>query len=138
MTPRQSVEKECRERGRSVVVAGCVDLLAGKDVDPSLVYALGGPPARWAVSGGEGGPDYWLRVWAARGLLWAWDDSAGPALEQALSDPAWRVREMAAKVAGRHRHGDLLQPLERLRDDPHQRVRAAAERAVSRIVTGSA
>jgi HEAT repeat protein len=138
MTPRQSVQKECRERGRSLVVTGCVDLLAGKEVDPTLIYALGGPPARWAVVGGEGGPDYWLRVWASRGLLWAWDDSAAPALEKALSDPAWRVREMAAKVAGHHQLGDLLGALERLGDDPNHRVRAAAERAVARIITASA
>lgn len=91
--PRESIERECRDRGRSVVIAGCIDLLNGKDVDPTLIHALGGPAAQWAVSGGEGGPDYWLRVWAARGLLWEWDDSALPVLEAALSDPAWRVRE---------------------------------------------
>jgi HEAT repeat protein len=118
-----------------VVIAGCLDLLNGKDVDPTLIHALGGPAAQWAVSGGEGGPDYWLRVWAARGLLWEWDDSALPVLEAALSDPAWRVREMAAKVAARHQLGDLLQALEQLRDDPNRRVVAAAERAMTRILT---
>ncbi len=133
--PRESIERECRDRGRSVVIAGCIDLLNGKDVDPTLIHALGGPAAQWAVSGGEGGPDYWLRVWAARGLLWEWDDSALPVLEAALSDPAWRVREMAAKVAARHQLGDLLQALEQLRDDPNRRVVAAAERAMTRILT---
>ena len=70
------------------MTAGCIALLAGKNVDPSLIYALGGPPARWTVNGGQGGPVDRLRVWAARGLLWAWDSSAVPSIEKALSDPA--------------------------------------------------
>lgn len=118
-----------------MVIAGCIDLLNGRDVDPTLIYALGGPPARWPVSGGESGPDYWLRVWATRGLLWAWDDSALPTLEKALRDPAWRVREMAVRVAGRHQLDDLLQAVEHLRDDANRRVRVAAERAVVRIAS---
>jgi len=45
------------------------------------------------------------------------------------------VREMAAKVAAKHRLGDLIQPLERLRDhDPNHRVVAASERAIARII----
>lgn len=119
-----------------MVIDGCLNLFNdATDVDPTLIYALGGPPAQWAVSGGEGGPDYWLRVWATRGLLWAWDDRALPVIEKALSDPAWRVREMATKVAARHDLDNLLQQLEQLRDDPHRRVVAAAERAIARIVT---
>lgn len=118
------------------MINGCINLLNGAtDVDPTLIYALGGPPAQWAVSGGEGGPDYWLRVWAMRGLLWAWDDRALPVVEKALSDPAWRVREMAAKVAARHELDNLLQQLEQLLGDPHRRVAAAAQRAIARIVT---
>lgn len=136
ITPRQSVERECRDRGDSAVIDGCIELLGGDtSTDPTLIHALGGPPSQWAVSGGEGGPDYWLRVWGARGLLWAWDDRATPAVKKALDDPAWRVREMAAKVAAKHHLGDLLRPLERLRDnDPNHRVAAAAERAINRIV----
>jgi hypothetical protein len=139
ITPRQSVERECLDRGNSAVIDGCIDLLSGDtSTDPTLIYALGGPPAQWAVSGGEGGPDYWLRVWGARGLLWAWDDRATPVVKKALDDPAWRVREMAAKVAAKHQLGDLLRPLERLRDnDPNQRVSAAAERAIARIVAAN-
>lgn len=118
-----------------MVIDGCIDLIDGAtDVDPTLIYALGGPPAQWAVSGSEGGPDYWLRVWAARGLLWAWDDRALPVVEKVLRDPAWRVREMAAKVAARHLLADLLQALEQLRGDSNRRVVAAAERAIARIV----
>ena len=136
VTPRESVERECCDRGKPAVIDGCLALLSGAtDVDPTLIYALGGPPARWAVSGEESGPDYWLRVWAARGLLWAWDERALPAVETALGDPAWRVREAAAKIAARHRLGGLLQALEALRDqDPNHRVASAADRAIACIV----
>ena len=138
MSPRESIEHECEKRGYEEVVSGCMALLRGEDVDPTLILALGGPPARWVVEGGDGGPDYWLRVWAARGLLWVWDDSALPAISMALRDAAWRVREMAARVAARHQLGEMLQELEHLLDDPSPRVRVAAERAVTRITAARA
>lgn len=140
ITPRGSVERQCRESGDAAVIDGCIALLGGaKDVDATLIYALGGPPARWAVSGGESEPDYWLRVWAARGLLWVWDHRAAPAIQKALDDPAWRVREMAAKIAAKRQLGDLLPALERLRDnDSNHRVVAAAERAIVRITAATA
>jgi hypothetical protein len=99
-TPKESVEQECERRGLASVVKGCSDLLTGKPVDDELILALGGPPAEWVRTGEPSGPDYWLRVWGARGLLYAWDESARPAVLQALSDEAWRVRDMAL---GRHR-----------------------------------
>lgn len=129
-TPRESIEAECARRGHSAVVVGCIDLLRGGNADPAFVLALGGPPARWVVTGEPSGPEYWLRVWAARGLLWAWDDAAQPAIVDALNDDAWRVREMAAKVVARHQLGDALSVVADLRHDPVQRVRAAAHRAV--------
>jgi hypothetical protein len=45
---------------------------------------------------------------------------------------------MAAKVAARHKLGDLLQELGQLRKDPNHRVRAAAKRAVRRIAVAKA
>mgnify|MGYP006137620203 CR=1 FL=1 len=66
------------------------------------------PPARWVITGRPSGPHYWLRVWATRGLLWAWDDIALETVGAALDDDAWRVREMAVKVVARHRLEDLL------------------------------
>jgi HEAT repeat protein len=132
-TPRQSIEDECERRGKAAVVAGCIGLLEGRNADPELIVALGGPPAYWAESGEPGGPPYWLRVWAARGLLWVWDDQALPSVISALSDDAWRVREMAAKVVARHRLGDALPNVTDLRHDPIPRVRKAASRAVVRL-----
>lgn len=133
MTPRESVEQECVRRGKEGVVAGCIDLLNGGEGDPDLIVALGGPSARWAITGEPSGPPYWLRVWAARGLLWAWDDVALPSLEAALSDEAWRVREMALKVVARHRVDAIVVAVARLQDDRVPRVRAAASRALTRL-----
>jgi HEAT repeat protein len=140
MTPRESIERECRHRGREAVVSGCLDLIEGREVDSELIVALGGPPARWAITGGEGGPDYWLRVWAARGLLWAWDDrsAARGAVVAMTRDSSWRVRARAAKVAARHRVGEALEAMQALQQDPVPRVRAAAERAATRIVAARA
>lgn len=133
MTPRESIEQECARRGKDAVVAGCIELLAGGDADAELILALGGPPARWVVTGEPPGPPYWLRVWATRGLLWAWDDVALQSLKGALNDDAWRVREMALKVVARHRLEDTLMTIAELQEDPSARVRAAAARALMRI-----
>jgi len=135
MTPRESIEAECANRGRGAVVAGCIELLNGRDVDAHLALALGGPPARWVVTGEPAGPPYWLRVWALRGLLWAWGDEALPCVEAALHDDAWRVREMALKVVARHGLDEALTAVAALQDDPVARVRAAAPRALARLVT---
>ena len=110
-----------------------MELINGGDSDAELVLALGGPPARWVVTGEPSGPPYWLRVWATRGLLWAWDDVALLSLQTALSDDAWRVREMALKVVARHKLDEALSMVVDLQEDPSARVRAAASRALVRI-----
>jgi hypothetical protein len=135
-TPRQSIEAECARRGKDAVVAGCVDLLAGRESDPDLVVALGGPGAPRVIVGEN--KQYWLRVWAARGLLWAWDDVAAGSVTAALGDDHWRVREMACKVIARHHVGDALPAAAELRNDPVPRVRSAATRAVVLLTEASA
>ncbi len=139
MTPRQSIAAECQRRGKAAVVSGCIDLLQGcPGVDDALLLALAGPAAEGVLDGQAGGKaGYWPRVWAARGLLHAWDDRASAAIIQATTDDAWRVREMAAKVIARHRVGNAFTAVAELRSDPVQRVRAAAERAVV-LLTASA
>ncbi len=103
LTPRQSVELECARRGRGLVIAGCVALLGGQDVDDNLIMALGGPAGRVVLDDGpKQRNQYWRRVWGARGLLYAFDESAAEAITEALGDEHWRVREMAAKA---HREG---------------------------------
>ena len=140
--PGRRIADECAVRGRAALLAGCAALLEGRtdDVDDHLITVLGGQAAGHVLDGGEGGRSgYWPRVWAARGLLHAWDDRADQAAEPdqatdaiigALGDHAWRVREMAAKVVAAHRIGRALDAVAALRDDPKPRVREAAERAV--------
>jgi hypothetical protein len=135
-TPRQSIEAECARRGKDGVVTGCIDLLAGRESDPDLVVALGGPGAPRVIIGEN--KQYWLRVWATRGLLWAWDDIATDSVIAATGDEHWRVREMACKVVARHHVGDALAAAAELRNDPVPRVRSAATRAVVLLTEASA
>lgn len=130
VTPRESIESACRERGTSAVAHCCIDLLAGKPADSALLQTLGGPKASL-----DGPPEqrYWVRVWAARGLLWAWDTSATGTIVTALVDEHWRVREMAAKVIARHLVDEALDGLVSARDDPNPRVRRAVERALQHL-----
>jgi hypothetical protein len=150
MTPRQSIEAECARRGQQALVAGCIALLERRAlvddtlvddtlVDDALLVALAGPVAEYVLSGREGGKNgYWPRVWAARGLLHAWQDRATAAIITATTDEAWRVREMAAKVVARHQVGDALDAVAALREDPVPRVRLAAERAVTKLTATGA
>jgi HEAT repeats len=132
-TPRESIERECQRRGKAAVVAGCKSLLNGQRTDAELIYALGGPPASWVFTGEVPGPDYWLRVWAVRGLMWAWDDSALPCILTSLRDDSWRVREMALKVVARHRLTAAVTAVAALEDDPVPRVASTASRTLIRV-----
>jgi hypothetical protein len=69
-------------QGRPAVISGCVALLeGGGDVDYALVRALGRLAAGSVLGGAEGGKEgCWPRVWAARGLLYAGQDRAAPAI----------------------------------------------------------
>lgn len=132
MTPRERIAAACDRLGTPVVVASCVDLLAGREVADSFVLAVGGGHGRHLLETGPR-PDqrYWLRVWAARALLYAWDDTARASVTNALADDSWRVREMAAKVVVRRRIGDALPIVAELCQDPVERVRVAASRATA-------
>ena len=131
-TPRLSIEAECARRGKPALVAGCVALLNGEPVDDALVVALGGAAGSYVLDSGPVS-QYWLRVWAARGLLWAWDSAAIEAIIAALDDEHWRVREMAAKVVARHLLGDAFEAVAARTDDPVPRVAGAAARAVRNL-----
>jgi len=139
LSPRQRIEGESARRGRVAFVRGCADLIRGDDSDAALIVVLGAGHARHILD--DGVPEdqaYWFRVWAARGLLWVWDDLGTDAIRNALADPAWRVREMAAKVVARHQLGDLLPAVVVLRTDPTARVRSAAHRAVAVLTRAGA
>jgi HEAT repeat protein len=110
----------------------------GETADAELLLALAGPAARRFLDGEPHEDDYWLRVWGARGLLWAWDERALPEIRAALRDGAWRVREMALKAVAHHVVEGLAAEVAPLRADPNQRVRAAAERALVRLTSAPA
>jgi hypothetical protein len=136
MSPAQSVVAECARRGTPAVVSGCIQILEGRVLDDELLLALAGPHARLVLAGHEGGrAGYWPRVWAMRGLLYAWDAAATTAVINGTNDEAWRVREMAAKVCRRHCLEGAFDAVVRLQDDPVARVQAAAERAI-RMIAG--
>ncbi len=134
--PRTRIVAECERRGAQAVAEGCRDLLLRRDVDDALVLVLGGEHAENVLAGRD--REYWLRVWAARGLLWAYDDLAHDALLVALADDHWRVREMACKVVARHEVDGALSAVVRLSDDAVPRVRAAAARAVRELTEARA
>jgi HEAT repeat len=134
LTPQQSIDAECARRGKSALVEGCIQLIRRQKTDVALVMALAGPAARVVLDYDVADEKrYWLRVWGARGLLWAWDDVAIPAIGEALADPAWRVREMAAKVIAKHVVGEHFDAVAALREDSIPRVAAAATRAVTML-----
>lgn len=139
-TPQTRVEGACARLGRCEVVGRCTALLAGASTDPDFIITLGGPAAiRYLNDGQPVNQAHWLRVWAARGLLWAGPGDDISALRAALADDHWRVREMVCKIAARHRVGELLDDAAQLEEtDPVKRVRIASARAVMRILDAQA
>ena len=113
--------------GAEVVAEWCARLLGGAGYEQPSVQWIGGRHAATA----EHLREYWPRVWAARALLYEWTPRAEPAVLAGLRDPAWRVREMCAKVARRRALKRAEPILAHLLDDPVMRVRAAAEAALT-------
>jgi HEAT repeat protein len=120
------------------VLADCLTVLRGEPVTPDLLRGLAGRGVEKFFDGAEHSDTYWFRVWALRGLLWAWDPRAVEAVIEAMGDESWRVREMAAKVVGRNFVGEALSAVADLDDDPVPRVRSAAARALVRLSAAGA
>jgi hypothetical protein len=132
------VETACAQYGEDVVVGWCIALLTGEisgedaygpDL-PKLVAITGS-----ANPGGWKQPVdpvnyYWVRVWAARVLMYAWRDDAIDALRAAADDPAWRVQEHVARITAQRELGELVDHLLPMLAHDLPRVRAAAVRAV--------
>lgn len=122
--------------GLHAAVDTCCALLDGhEDYDrlPVPLSYLGGSHATAMLWRGDlvrRGQDYWPRVWGARGLRYVWLDYAELPLVAALRDPAWRVQEMAAKVAALRELGSAAEQLVPLVDSRVSRVRVAAIRAL--------
>ncbi len=134
MSPRARTLLLARRIGSDAVADWCAELLTGavahKDATRPSINWLGG---RHAAA--DPGQDYWFRVWAARGLLYVWAPTAETAVLAGLHDPAWRVREMCAKVVRRRALRRAEPVLAHLLDDRVARVRAAAESALTEITS---
>jgi len=126
--------------GRPEVAGWCAGLLDGTirydDPDHPPLTWLGGAHAASLLEReafGSRDQDYWPRVWGARGLLHVWAADARPAVIGGLSDPAWRVREMSAKIVRAQELADAESELTALVADPVPRVRAASLLALGRV-----
>ena len=139
-TPGDRARAAADALGDQVLTSWCADLLAGRAAwgDPEL------PDIGWVggrIAFGWGSPDhlddatrYWSRVWAARTLLYVWSDRCTPDVVAGLDDPAWRVREMCAKVAARWEVGPAAETCADLvTTDDVPRVRAAAARVLGAV-----
>lgn len=136
-SPQVRVQALCAVRGEASVAAGCAEILrTGSWADRELLIVLGGRVAVGEYARTEPAKSdlsYWAPTWAARGLLYAWTEAAGPVVVGALAHEAWRVREMAAKVVAVREVGSAGDAVAALVDDPVPRVRAAAARALGAV-----
>lgn len=136
ITPREHWAAVVQQHGPTETVSCCVDVLSGAITadrpDAPALAVLDGGAYRQRILAGEA-PDYWLRVWAARGLLYVWDETAVPAVITGLADDHWRVREMSAKVSRLRLLGQAGDDLARLVADDVPRVRKAALRALGEV-----
>ena len=126
LRPRECVSLAADVFGLDLIVAWSEGLLSGDIVDDDPRY----PDISW-LKGTIGWPAHWSRVWGARALL-----HLGPAHPEtvlaATGDESWRVREMALKVVAAHRLPDPTGLVDALVDDPVERVRVQAWRALGR------
>ena len=130
-SPRSSITRYAHEVGEDVLIGRLIELLSGGPLDDELGVALAGPASRLVLAGREGGPTgYWARVWALRGLLYVWRDTATDAVIASCADSSWRCREMALKVAARHRLDEALDAAAQRQHDEVARVRLAAQRVL--------
>ena len=131
-SPGKRIEDAVALMGEREVAVRAASLLAGGNEGQEFLLWVGGRHAQGVLDGAP--PLYWPEVWGARALMYAWDDEAAPAVIRGLSDQAWRVREMCAKVCVTHQVASVDQ-LTPLLGDQNPRVRAAGLRAIAEIGT---
>jgi HEAT repeat protein len=114
--------------GEDVVSSNAITLLRAKNAGKDFLLYAGG---RHALGILEGAPAlYWPELWGARTLLYVWNDSAAPYVVVGLTNQAWRIREMCARVV-QLRELQVAPKLVRLTTDEVPRVRSAALTALA-------
>jgi hypothetical protein len=120
--------------GESGVIARSLSLLAGNDEGEDFLLFVGGDHAQGIL---DGAPVlYWPELWGARARLHVWNASAAQEIVRATDNPAWRVREMSARVIAAHGLSAASELSELLSDDV-PRVRVAAARALGAVGSAS-
>lgn len=116
--------------GEAEVATRAVALVGGYNAGDDFLLYVGGRHAQGIL---DGAPVlYWPELWGTRALLYVWDAAASDAVTAALANQAWRVREMATRVAAA-RTLDVAPTLVGLLTDEVARVRAASARALGAI-----
>ena len=128
--PAERITAAVAALGEDEVVSRSMALLAGFNVGEEFLLWVGGVHAQGII---DGAPAlYWPEVWGARALLYVWDDKASDAVKAGLTNQAWRVREMTARVTAA-RGLPFAAELRGLLTDDTARVRASAARALGEI-----
>jgi HEAT repeats len=132
--PAELVAAAVRECGERELVLRCAALLrtGSWDDDPALLPAIANSQGAELIAG-RWGPPYWARVWAMRTFLYAWDPTAISVVVAAITDEAWRVRELAGKVIAKREVGEAADGVAALLTDEIPRVRAAAAHALGMV-----
>ncbi|HZK58822.1 MAG TPA: HEAT repeat domain-containing protein [Cryobacterium sp.] len=114
--------------GEAAVIDNAIALLRAKNAGKDFLLYAGG---RHALGILDGAPAlYWPELWGARTLLYVWSEAAAPYVVVGLTNQAWRIREMCAKVI-LLRGLQVAPKLVRLTTDEVPRVRAAALHALA-------
>jgi len=126
----QRIAAAVADLGEAGVVTRALALIAGQNAGEEFLLTVGGEHAQGIL---DGAPVlYWPELWGMRALLYVWNDTAVIAVTAGLQNQAWRVREMAARVAAT-RGLDVVPVLGELLTDDVARVRAAAARALGAL-----
>ena len=131
-SPGDRIALAIKKLGERDVADRAAALLGGSNEGEEFLLWVGGQHAQGIL---DGAPAlYWPEVWGARTLLYAWDAPAGEVVRSALSNRAWRVREMCCRVVAARElpfGADLLPLL----GDEVARVRGNAARALGVVGT---
>ncbi|MGM7671968.1 HEAT repeat domain-containing protein [Microbacterium sp. A93] len=130
LPPERRLAVAVERYGEAAVVSRSLSLLAGNNEGGDFLLFVGGEHARGIL---DGAPVlYWPELWGLRALLYVWDESAASTVIGTLDNPAWRVREMGARVVAARELPAASELAELLGDDV-PRVRVAAARALGAV-----